>query len=154
MFTTDLVNLYNRNIFKPSLYIYIFQDEKCRLMRNLSLSMSSSHLKLRLYSPINNKTKVELFWIIPKLTFYINLRDYTNQPWNLLDFLWRQFFILCSGFLFEPRLTRFIRNPGFEIEINMKMWFSLLRNTHEYSVNPTGFMAAVAGNTLTPEDEH
>ena len=28
--TTDLVNLYNRNIFKTSLYIYIFQDEKCR----------------------------------------------------------------------------------------------------------------------------
>ena len=39
MFTTDLVNLYNSNIFKTSLYIYIFQDEKCRLMRNLSLSM-------------------------------------------------------------------------------------------------------------------
>ena len=39
MFTTDLVNLYNRNIFKTSLYFYIFQDEKCRLMRNLSLSM-------------------------------------------------------------------------------------------------------------------
>ena len=39
MFTTDLVNLYNRNIFETSLYIYIFQDEKCRLMPNLSLSM-------------------------------------------------------------------------------------------------------------------
>ena len=39
MFTIDLFNLYNRNIFKTSLYIYIFQDEKCRLMRNLSLSM-------------------------------------------------------------------------------------------------------------------
>ena len=39
MFTTDLVILYNRNIFKTSLYIYFFQDEKCRLMRNLSLSM-------------------------------------------------------------------------------------------------------------------
>ena len=39
MFTTDLFNLYNRNIFKTSLYIYIVQDEKCRLMRNLSLSM-------------------------------------------------------------------------------------------------------------------
>jgi len=38
MFTTDLVNLYNRNIFKTSL-IYIFQDEKCILMRILSLSM-------------------------------------------------------------------------------------------------------------------
>ena len=31
MFTTNLVNLYNRNIFKTSLYIFIFQDEKCRL---------------------------------------------------------------------------------------------------------------------------
>jgi len=40
MFTTDLVNLYNWNIFKTSLYIYIGQDEKCRLKRNLSLSMS------------------------------------------------------------------------------------------------------------------
>ena len=39
MFTTDLVNLYTRNIFKTSLYIYTVQDEKCRLMRNLSLSM-------------------------------------------------------------------------------------------------------------------
>ena len=26
--TKNLVNLYNRNIFKTSLYIYIFQDEK------------------------------------------------------------------------------------------------------------------------------
>jgi hypothetical protein len=42
MFTTDLGNLYNRNIFKTSLYIYIFQDEKCRLMRNLSLSMGKT----------------------------------------------------------------------------------------------------------------
>ena len=40
MFTTDQVNLYNRNIFKISLYIYIFQDEKCRLIHNLSLSMT------------------------------------------------------------------------------------------------------------------
>ena len=42
MFTTDLVNLYNRNIFKTTLYIYIFQDEKCRLMHNLSLSMGET----------------------------------------------------------------------------------------------------------------
>ena len=42
MFTTDLVNLYNRIIFKTSLYIYIFQDEKFRFMRNLSLSMVSN----------------------------------------------------------------------------------------------------------------
>ena len=42
MFTTDQVNLYNRNIFKTSLYIYIFQDEKFRFMRNLSLSMVSN----------------------------------------------------------------------------------------------------------------
>ena len=44
MFTTDLVNLYSRNIFKTSLYIYIFQDEKCRLMRNLSVSMASLNI--------------------------------------------------------------------------------------------------------------
>jgi len=48
MFATDLGNLYNRNIFKTSLYIYIFQDEKCRLMRNLSLSMLLAH-KLKTY---------------------------------------------------------------------------------------------------------
>jgi len=34
-----MFTIYNRNIFKTSLYIYIFQDEKCRLLRNLSLSM-------------------------------------------------------------------------------------------------------------------
>ena len=45
MFTTDLVNLYNENIFKTSLYIYIFQDEKCRLMRNLSLSMDTTGVR-------------------------------------------------------------------------------------------------------------
>ena len=39
MFKIDLVNQYNINIFKTSLYINIVQDEKCRLMRNLSLSM-------------------------------------------------------------------------------------------------------------------
>ena len=48
MFTTDLVNLYNRNIFKTSRYINIFQNEKCRLMRNLSLSML-----LNLYLVVN-----------------------------------------------------------------------------------------------------
>ena len=32
MFTTHLVNIYNKNIFKTSVYIYIFQDEKCRLI--------------------------------------------------------------------------------------------------------------------------
>ena len=42
MFTTSLVNLYNRNMFKTSLYIYIFQDEKCRLMLNLSVSMEKT----------------------------------------------------------------------------------------------------------------
>jgi len=47
MFTTDLVNLYNRSIFKTFLYIYIFQDEKCRLMRNRSLSMGNSRMKNR-----------------------------------------------------------------------------------------------------------
>ena len=37
------------NIFKTSLYIHIFQDEKCRLMRNLSLSMN---LTYSLHSPV------------------------------------------------------------------------------------------------------
>ena len=55
MFTTDLVNLYNRNIFKTSLYIYIFQDEKCRLMHNLSLSMVFLE-----YAGILLKMKVQL----------------------------------------------------------------------------------------------
>ena len=51
MFTTDLlVNLCNRNIFKTSLCIYIFQDEKCCLMRNLSLSM--------VLTPIANKIEL------------------------------------------------------------------------------------------------
>ena len=44
MFTTDLVNLYNMNFFKTSLYIYIFQDEKCRLIHNLYLSMVCVHI--------------------------------------------------------------------------------------------------------------
>ena len=35
MFTTDLVNLYNMNIFKTSLYIYIFHNEKCRLAQSI-----------------------------------------------------------------------------------------------------------------------
>ena len=35
-------SVYNRNIFKTTLYIYIFQDEKCRLMHNLSLSMGET----------------------------------------------------------------------------------------------------------------
>ena len=38
-FSNSVGNLYNRNIFRTSLYIYIVQDEKCHLMRNLSLSM-------------------------------------------------------------------------------------------------------------------
>ena len=61
MFTTDLVNLYNRNIFKTSLYIYNFQDEKCRLMRNLSLSkVSTDYLKKRgKPGKLQNKLKAE-----------------------------------------------------------------------------------------------
>ena len=63
MFTTDLVNLYNRNIFKTSLYIYIFHDEKCRLMRNLSLSMFGTYLR-RLYQ-IVFKLKVKTLKVSP-----------------------------------------------------------------------------------------
>ena len=35
------------------MYIYIFQDEKCRLMRNLSLSMIQAQWKL-IYTPLIN----------------------------------------------------------------------------------------------------
>ena len=71
MFTTDLVNLYNRNIFKTSLYIYIFQDEKCRLVLNLSIYdnfhlIASFYLRLTLESELrsrgllNNKYAVQV----------------------------------------------------------------------------------------------
>ena len=53
MFTTDLFNLYNRNIFKTSLYIYTFQDEKCRLMRNLSLAMVGARYNTMLSELVN-----------------------------------------------------------------------------------------------------
>ena len=57
MFTTDLVNLYNRNIFKTSLYIYIFKDEKCRLMRNLSLSMGLTITKVEKWNNYSDHKK-------------------------------------------------------------------------------------------------
>ena len=54
MITTDQVDLYNRNIFKTSLYIYIFQDEKCRLMRKLSLSMDlTEFIVVNIYGLLN-----------------------------------------------------------------------------------------------------
>ena len=37
------LNFSLQNSCTPSLYIHIFQDEKCRLMRNLSLSMALFH---------------------------------------------------------------------------------------------------------------
>ena len=49
MLTTDLVNLYNRNIFKISLYIYIFQDEKCRLMQSIYIYGLSHSLQRRCF---------------------------------------------------------------------------------------------------------
>ena len=58
MFTIDLVILYNRNIFKTSLYIYIFQDEKCRLMRNLSLSMDKTKI------PSTRCNNLKVLWIV------------------------------------------------------------------------------------------
>jgi len=71
MFTTDLVNLYNRNIFKTSLYIYIFQDEKCRLLRNLSLSMIILRLEefMAIWDEINNSgTLAGKLLLIKRLT--------------------------------------------------------------------------------------
>ena len=60
MLTTDLVNLYNRNIFKTSLYIDIFQDENCRLMRNLSLSMVSDLQGVLINIGIERRNKYRL----------------------------------------------------------------------------------------------
>ena len=73
---TDLVNLYNRNIFKTSLYIYIFQDEKCRLMRNLSLSM--------------NQTEVKTFvlWILGS-TIDLHLMQIYGFIYFIFDILWQ-----------------------------------------------------------------
>ena len=62
------------NIFKTSLYIYIFQDEKCRLMRNLSLTMVKPiHTSFRL------SFKFQLLSVIPvyrksKFNLIIGLR--------------------------------------------------------------------------------
>ena len=74
MFTNDLVNLYNRNIFKTSLYIYIFQDEKCRLMRNLSLSMIK---QVRVKEKIKI-TKMPLFSVV--LTAGLCNMQYASKP--------------------------------------------------------------------------
>jgi len=70
MFTTDQVNLYNRNIFKTSLYIYIFHDEKCRLMRNLSLSMIETNEKWRLEKQQTKAKIYEFTLILVKLHFF------------------------------------------------------------------------------------
>ena len=87
MFTTDLVNLYNRNIFKTSLYIYIFQDEKCRLMRNLSLSMSITHtnVELLIYTK-RNKKKLKINEIMYILTFPVLASVPYPYSWFQLEF--------------------------------------------------------------------
>ena len=88
MFTTDLVNLYNRNIFKTSLYIYIFQDEKCRLMRKLSLSIVSplfnclDHHLFILYCVL---LKLKLKEINVLKTFW----KHCLKAWKLLEISWQ-----------------------------------------------------------------
>ena len=98
MFTTDLVNLYNWNIFKTSLYIYIFQDEKCRLMRNLSLSMGFPFytvVQLNLQLIIYRITIVILKHFIGKFFLYNPIQahvwftqnkfdTFLESPWTLL----------------------------------------------------------------------
>ena len=71
MFTTDLVNLFNRNISKTSLYIYIFQDEKYRLMLNLSLSMATSFKMFIKYSDCLKIYKSSQFF--PLLLFFLGI---------------------------------------------------------------------------------
>ena len=73
---TDLVNLYNRNIFKTFMYIYIFQDEKCRLMRNLSLSSGS----LVLFAA--NGLVIKFLKFPLKLVFAKNERGYRGTSKN------------------------------------------------------------------------
>ena len=77
MFTTDQVNLYNRNIFKTSLYIYIFQDEKCRLMRNLSLSMNINTI-----DELRGHKVVQVMWHKFKLLRKIPKFIYNTAFWE------------------------------------------------------------------------
>ena len=81
MFTTYLVNLYNRDIFKTSLYMYIFQDEKCLLMRNLSLSHGSTQDKQTLASCLG----LRLTQLSVGVRFYIQaLHDSIYKPYMIL----------------------------------------------------------------------
>ena len=87
MFTTDLGNLYNRNIFKTSLYIYIFQDEKCRLMRNLSLSMTTPGSSVSISYVMNWNIENYLLGnsALPRLlkvtlSVYPHWNDFTGKP--------------------------------------------------------------------------
>jgi len=86
MFTSDLVNLYNRNIFKTSLYIYIFQDEKCRLRRNLSLSME-------VYQIWEEIDFSEIWWSLKNL-FKLTVLVYNKTTLDLLGNLVTVFFSL------------------------------------------------------------
>ena len=79
MFTTDLVNLYNKNIFKISLYIYICQDEKCRLMRNLSLSMDVTHVSTSIFQGLFNNIVFRSVALVKK--------GYLDFSLHRLDFL-------------------------------------------------------------------
>ena len=87
MLTTDLVNLCNRNIFKTSLYNYIFQDEKCRLMRNLSLSMVPT-LQKRFFSPFLQ------FWILSQ-GFLLHVIQPSFWNMKLLNSKMLKVFYLC-----------------------------------------------------------
>ena len=60
---------------KTSLYIYIFQDEKCRLMSNLSLSMDLMELKLS----FNGIWMESISWVL------MDLKELMS--WNLFIFI-------------------------------------------------------------------
>ena len=120
MFTTDLVNLYNRNIFKTSLYIYIFQDEKCRLMRNLSLSM---HITDR---------------VISTRTQFV-LKSKINKSVTLIEFF-------CCGISFERNFSYFINQRVWRKNSNICDWINkniLIKTAAENNNKPSGINSCI-----------
>jgi len=78
MFTTDLVNLYNRNIFKTSLYIYIFQDE------NVVLCAIYLYLWIYLNSVEARNLKITLKGVSAKNERGYRLNAIKKRFWSIL----------------------------------------------------------------------
>ena len=108
MFTTDLVNLYNRNIFKTSLYIYIFQDEKCRLLRNLSLSISCTYLSF--YSLKNKHFKHWKFSFVFRR--FLNLKKGSDNDGGFREKkIFDNLTLIC--FAEKCKISKFPEKPDF-----------------------------------------